>query len=199
MHNLEGNMENGDIIEKIIKAKQGDKEALEYIIKRFTPFIIKTARSIYINGQDIEDLIQIGKISVMKAVDKYDITRVNGFVSYVMSAVTRNFYNLIRSRVRQGTTCSLNSQNSEGFELMDSLQSDFNMEEDYEKREEKLMLMKVLEKLSKEEGELINWIYFKNKTLEKYAREKDICYKTALNRKKKVLIKLRDFLDKSER
>lgn len=192
-------MENGDIIEKIIKAKQGDKEALEYIIKRFTPFIIKTARSIYINGQDIEDLIQIGKISVMKAVDKYDITRGNGFVSYVMSAVTRNFYNLIRSRVRQGTTYSLNSQNSEGFELMDSLQSDFNMEEDYEKSEEKFMLMKVLEKLSKEEGELINWIYFQNKTLEKYAREKDICYKTALNRKKKVLIKLRDFLDKSER
>lgn len=187
-------MENGDIMEKIIKAQQGDEKVLEDIIKKFTPFIIKTARSIYVNGHDLEDLIQIGKISVIKAVNMYDVSREKGFVTYVTNAVTRNFYNLIRARVKEGSFCSLNSVNDEGSELIDSIACGDNLEEDYETKEEKLMLLKALEKLSEKEREVIYWFYFQNKTLEQYAREKGICYRTAVDRKKKALIKLRDFL-----
>ena len=77
------------MIEKVVQAKKGDKEALREIIVSFTPFVIKTARGIYVKGCDEDDLIQIGRMSIMKAVSMFDVSKGKGFISYVTNSVTK--------------------------------------------------------------------------------------------------------------
>ena len=187
-------MESWDIKTKITEAKYGDKKALEEIITRYMPFVIKSAKSIYIRGYELSDLIQIGQVSIIKAVKLFDVNKSSGFTSYVTNAITKNFYTLIRSNVKKVSCCSLNAVNQEGYELIDSLPSEENLEEQYENKEEILLLRKALEKLSEKDRYIINWFYFKNKTLDQYAKEEGIGYRTAVDRKKRALENLKKLL-----
>jgi len=63
--------------ELVIKAKAGEEAAFEELFKSFKPYILKQARAIYINGYELDDLIQVGNISVFKAINSYDITKGN--------------------------------------------------------------------------------------------------------------------------
>lgn len=187
-------IESEALIKKITSAKAGDKKAMEEIVTSFTPFVIKAARSIYVRGYELQDLIQIGGASVIKAVNMYDAAKGSKFTSYVFSAVRINFYNLIRTNAKRNYECSINSLNNEGFELIDSIASEENVEEDMVKKEEKLLLNRALNKLSELEKEIIYWFYFENRTLNDYANFKEVCYRTAVDRKKKALTKLKKYL-----
>ncbi|WML33457.1 sigma-70 family RNA polymerase sigma factor [Clostridium sp. OS1-26] len=179
----------------LIKAKQGDREAMEEIMKRYTPFVIKTARSIYVKGYAIEDLVQEGQASIIKAVNMYDTERGNAFTTYVFNTIKRTLYLLIRAGVKEANCCSLHSLNKEGCEFIDVLVSTENIEEDTVKKEEKTMLSKALKKLDEGEKEIIYWYYLENKTLNEYANFKEVCYRTAIARKKKSLLKLKKYLE----
>ncbi|MBC2579078.1 sigma-70 family RNA polymerase sigma factor [Clostridium sp. DJ247] len=181
-------------MEKVVLAKAGNNEVMGEVIKRFTPFIIKTARGIYVKGYELEDLIQIGQVSIIKAVNMFDVDKSSGFISYVTNTITRSLYYLIRSSVKAASCCSLNSVNDEGYELIESIVSEENLEEQIIQDEEKAALNKALEKLPLKHKEIIYWFYFENKTLEQYAKEKGIAYRTAVDRKKKALEKLRGML-----
>lgn len=60
------------LLDLVKKAQDGDKLSLKAIIKNFEGFMYKTASSIYINGYEIEDLIQIEAIALINAVFKYN-------------------------------------------------------------------------------------------------------------------------------
>ncbi len=47
-----------------------------------------------------------------------------------------------------------------------------------------------LKNLNKEEVELIDFIFYKNYTVKKYAYFKNMCYSTAIQRKKNILMKI---------
>ncbi|MBV7271467.1 sigma-70 family RNA polymerase sigma factor [Clostridium sp. PL3] len=168
---------------------------MEEVIKRYTPFVIKTARSIYVKGQEVEDLIQIGQASIIKAVNMYDTERENAFTTYVFNTIRRTLYLLIRSSVKDAKCCSLNTSNNEGCELIDVLAGDEDIEEEMIKKEEKAMLAKALRKLNEQEKEIIYWFYFEKRSLREYASLKGIYYKTAGDRKKKALRKLKKCLE----
>lgn len=190
---------NGDeIIGLLLKAKEGDKTAMEEIIKRYTPFVIKTARSIYVKGQEVEDLIQIGQASIIKAVNMYDTERENAFTTYVFNTIRRTLYLIIRSSVKDAKCCSLQSLNSEGCELIDILAGEENIEEDMVEKEEKAMLARALKKLNEQEKEIIYWFYFEKRSLRDYASLKRICYRSAIDRKKKALMKLKKCLEEMD-
>lgn len=165
------------------------------ITKSFLPFVVKTARSIYIKGWAIEDLIQSGQIAVIKAVNMFDVNKSNGFTSYVTNTIKRNFYTLIRDNVKKTSYCSLNSLNEEGSELINVISSEEDLEEDFIRKEEKRMVRKALNKLSEKEKEIIFWFYFQKKTLQDYASFKGIGYRTAVDIKKRALINLRRNLE----
>ena len=168
---------------------------MEEIIKRYTPFVIKTARSIYVKGQEVEDLIQIGQASIIKAVNMYDTERANAFTTYVFNTIRRTLYLLIRRSVKDAKCCSLQSLNNEGCELIDVLAGEEDIEEDMVKKEEKVMLTRALGKLNEQEREIIRWFYFERRSLGDYASLKGICYKAAGDRKKKALMKLKKCLE----
>lgn len=173
------------------RAQMGDKKAIEDIVSRFTPFIIKTCRRIYVKGFEVEDLIQIGKVSIIKAINKYEISRRDTFTTYAVNAIKINLYRLIKYKVNSISECSLNTVNKKGYEVMEAIASKDNIEDAIIEKEEKLRLYKEINRLSAKENEVIDWFYFKNRTLEEYAREKEICYRSAVERKRRAVESLR--------
>ena len=51
-----------------------------------------------------------------------------------------------------------------------------------------------LKNLTKDEMELVDFVFFKNNTLQKYASQKSMCYSTAILKKKLTLKKIFNFV-----
>lgn len=184
----------GNGIELIKKAQRGDKGAMKDIVWRFTPFIIKTCRKIYVKGYELEDLIQIGQVSVINSIKKYEINRKYAFTTYAINTIKINFYRLIKYRINSIRECSLNRVNNQGYELIENLTSLDNVENKVIKNEEQLSLYEGINRLSGKEKEIIVWFYFQNKTLEEYARNKEICYRAAVERKRRAVKNLKIYM-----
>jgi RNA polymerase sigma-B factor len=54
---------------------QGDKVAREELITRYLPLVRSLARRFMSRGQPLEDLIQVGSIGLIKAIDRFDLDR----------------------------------------------------------------------------------------------------------------------------
>jgi RNA polymerase sporulation-specific sigma factor len=180
----------------IINAKAGDKEAMEEIIEKFNPLVIKMAASTYIAGYDFDDLKQIGYLSIMRAVKMIDMNRSTNFDSYIYQAVKRNFYYEIRRKVRDQYVTSLNKPGEEGGELGDVLSCSFDMEEDYVKRDELKRLIDTIDSLGDEERELILYLLkFHKGGLTRYSKDKSISYTTCINKRKSIFTKIKNRLE----
>lgn len=184
-------LELGELIKS---AKLGDEKAKEEILNRFTPLIIKYSRSTYICGYQEDDLIQIGYNSILDALKVIDINRNNSFVAYISAAVIHNYYCLIRSKCRCNAETSLNKPIGEGIELMDELEAKGNIEETLLQNEDLGELNEKLNMLSSMESELIDFIYFKERTLKEYSKVKGISYSACAKRKERIIKKLRKAL-----
>jgi RNA polymerase sigma-B factor len=55
--------------------QQGDKAAREELITRYLPLVRSLARRFMSRGQPLEDLIQVGSIGLIKAIDRFDLDR----------------------------------------------------------------------------------------------------------------------------
>ena len=184
--------ENYMNLEKLaLKARGGDKKSLEALIVYFKPYIVKQARSTYVKGYEIEDLIQIGYISLIKAINMYKPLNKN-FNYYALASIKRNFYYLIRQESRHNAEYSMEFQTSEGLTLADSIEDNFNLEEDYLKKETYKNLRKALNLLNKEELRMVKWVYFDRKSLKSYAEINGITYNQGRYKIKHALDKLRE-------
>lgn len=172
-------------------AKTGDKNALEEILIKFKPLLIKLSRTTYIMGYEPEDLIQIGYIFIINILEKYDLKKGTNFTAYVSCSLKNNFYNEIRTKAKINTERSLNAKLNGGTELVELLVSEENIQEDLVKKETYGGLSEALKKLSKEEQELLNFVFFNNGTVTKYAQLKNLKYITCAKRKKRALDKLK--------
>lgn len=184
--------------ELLICAKNNDKKAKEEIINMYYPLIIKEAKNIFIKGRTFEDLIQIGIVNLINAINKFDLNRgINSFSSYSLWSIKNGFRYLCRSEIRYNDELSLNKTNDDGFELGESIMdSKTNLEESVIRDSIYEDLYLALEKLDEEERELIEFLYVKNEkpNLSKYCKEynKDYYYATCL--KKRTLKKLKSLI-----
>ncbi|WP_338432741.1 sigma-70 family RNA polymerase sigma factor [Clostridium tyrobutyricum] len=185
----------GDIESMVRSAKNGDKNAVENLCSGFKGFIINSARKIYIRGYEMEDLIQEGYKAIIMAVHSYDTDR-NTFTGYAVNAIRNNFYCIMRNNLSKPYSASLNSINSQGDELMNTLFSDENIEEYFESLETKSVLKEAVASLSDKEKDIIYWYYAAEKSIKQYCVFRKMPYRTASYRKKKAVEKLRKFMEK---
>lgn len=176
--------------ELALDAQNGDKASLEALISYFKPYIIKQAHLTYVKGYDMEDLIQIGYVSLLKAIRMYKPYNKN-FNYYALASIKRNFYYLIRQEARHNAEYSMEFQTCDGLTLGDGIEDKFNLEEDCIKKEAGQQLKESLKSLNKDEKELINWVYFQKKNLKEYAKINGITYNQGRYRLKRALNKLR--------
>ena len=68
----------------VLKASNGDKIALEYIITKYKNFVKAKAKSYFLVGADKDDIIQEGMIGLYKAVRDFDGSKTNSFKCFSM-------------------------------------------------------------------------------------------------------------------
>ena len=61
--------------ENVRFCRQGDDEAMEYLLKKYRGMVRKETRKLYLIGAEEEDLTQEGMIGLCKAIRDYDLEK----------------------------------------------------------------------------------------------------------------------------
>ena len=176
----------------IIKAKKGDKKSLEEIIKIFEPLINNTSISFYIYGYDSEDIKQIATISIIKAINKFNVEQIDSFPAYVKKCVRNSLYKEIDKATK---VYFKNKETKELATLIDYkeiIDEKINIQEDYLEKEGKVNLEKAIRLLKERDRRLLKYLYVENKTLKDYAKEKKLEYHKARYMKEKAIKNLKE-------
>ena len=180
--------------ELIIKAKQGDKNALEEILNKFQPLINKTTASFYIYGCDFEDIRQIAVLGIINAVNKFDINLSASFPSYVKECVRNSMYKEIEKATKHYYKNKLSKEIAEFIDIKEIIDEKIDIQEDYIKKMNKKNLEKAISLLKEEDRNLLKVLYVENKTLKSYSKDNNIEYHKARYKKDKVIKNLKETL-----
>ena len=178
----------------IIKAKQGDKNALEEILRKFQPLINNTAISFYIYGYEDEDIKQIATLAIIKAVDKFDLAFSNSFPSYAKESVRHSIYKEIDKATKVYYKNKISKEIANFIDVKEIVDENINIQEDYIKKEGKRNLEKAISLLKEEERNLLKALYIESKTLAKYSEENNMEYYKSRYMKDKIIKKLKNTL-----
>lgn len=180
----------------VAKAKSGSEEELMKIIEQYKPFIIKTAKEFNIRNCDTHDLLQIGYMAIINAVDKYK-TGSNTFSTYVFNSVKNALRYTARQHSRFEAELSFNTVISpeDNFhnEFINTVPSLVNLEDEILNIENSKELRRVVDKLPPGEAELLFSIYYKGVSIRSYAEKEGISYQKALRKRDHILLKLNNF------
>ena len=147
-------------IETFAALRAGDRSAREKIIRHNLRLVAHVAKKYYAQPGDQEDLISIGTIGLMKAVDTFDTTRKARFATYAGRCIENELRMHFRRERRNGVVVSLQETLEAGKEdsaltLSDVLQDGFCMEDACERQDEARRLRRLIEGLPARERKLI--------------------------------------------
>ena len=147
-------------IETFAALRAGDRSAREKIIRHNLRLVAHVAKKYYAQPGDQEDLISIGTIGLMKAVDTFDTTRKARFATYASRCIENELRMHFRRERRNGVVVSLQETLEAGKEdsaltLSDVLQDGFCMEDSCEKQDDAQRLRRLIEGLPARERKLI--------------------------------------------
>ena len=179
---------NFEYIETLVtNSKNGDALSKEKLAEEFKPLILNISRKTFIDGYEIHDLHNECFTTLFKCVSVYDLEK-HRFVAYATNSIKNNINDLIkRIKTRSATeghaALSLHEDAekdlpSQEVGLEDLLCEQCDLDE----------LRFAINNLTEDEKELIDFIFYKNNTVQTYAYFKNLCYSTA-NQKKKVTLK----------
>ena len=84
----------------MLKARNGDSQALDALIRRYTTFVRLKASSYFLAGGDNDDLMQEGLIGLYKAVRDFRPDKETSFRSFAELCVTRQIITAIKTATR---------------------------------------------------------------------------------------------------
>lgn len=156
-------MRDIDIDNDLIKeAQNGNKEAIDMILKAYTDLVSINAKKYFIIGAEQEDLIQEGVLGLLKAIKSYDKEK-SQFKTFAILCIRNQIITAIKVANRQKNSilneAILNSTNSHENEELDDYK--YGKIEGY-KNPEEIYLMK--EKLN-------NFMTYINENLSKLEKE----------------------------
>ena len=148
-------------------AKNGDKEALEYLLKKYKELVDMKVGKFFIIGAEREDIVQEGMIGLYKAVKSYNHEKESSFKSFANMCIERQLITAIKTSNRQkhiplNSSISLNANaydDNNNEELLDKL--DMQVLEDpldtiTKKEYYKIIGTKIDENLSTFEKQVLN-------------------------------------------
>jgi len=82
--------------ELVLKARQGDDEAINKIVESFKEKVKGIARGYFLIGGDLDDLVQEGMIGLFKAINSFDDKKSSDFNAFALMCVNRQIINCIK-------------------------------------------------------------------------------------------------------
>lgn len=147
--------------EEFTKYARGDMSARDRLIKHNLRLVAHIAKKYYDNPQDNEDLISIGTIGLIKAVQSFSYEKNTRFSTYASKCIENEILMSFRKKKGADNTVSLEenlevNNDSSRLSLKDSLQDDFEIEEYCITQESKREILALIgEKLTGRERQII--------------------------------------------
>ena len=140
--------------------RAGESSAREKLIRHNLRLVAHIAKKYYALPSEQDDLISIGTIGLMKAVDTFDSTRRARFSTYASRCIENELRMHFRRERKNAPTLSLQETLDAGKEdsaltLADVLQDGFCMEDSCEKQDDAQRLRRLIEGLPARERKLI--------------------------------------------
>ena len=161
----------------LIKAQQGDEEARNKLIEHNLRLVVFLAKKYENTTYDIEDLVSIGSIGLIKGINTYKVDKNIKLATYASRCISNEILMFLRKNKKKRTEVSLEealNYDSEGNELHleDILGTDAELvPNEYEKKVDKEILNKEIGSLNPRDKEIMTLRYGLNNTLEYTQKE----------------------------
>ncbi len=164
-------------LDYLIKARQGDNDARNKLIEHNLRLVVFLAKRYENTTYDIEDLVSIGSIGLIKGINTYKIDKNIKLATYASRCISNEILMFLRKNKRKRSEVSLDSAinfDSEGNELHleDILGTDAELvPKEYERKVDKELLNKEIASLSPRDKEIMTLRYGLNNTMEYTQKE----------------------------
>ena len=161
----------------LIKAKAGDEEARNVLIEHNLRLVVFLAKKYENTTYDIEDLVSIGSIGLIKGINTYKIDKNIKLATYASRCISNEILMFLRKNKRKRAEVSLEdalNYDAVGNELHleDILGTEIDLvPNEYEKQVDKEVLSKEIEGLSDRDKEIMTLRYGLNNTKEYTQKE----------------------------
>ena len=166
-----------DELKYLVRAKAGDEEARNILIEHNLRLVVFLAKKYENTTYDIEDLVSIGSIGLIKGINTYKIDKNIKLATYASRCISNEILMFLRKNKRKRAEVSLEdalNYDAEGNELHleDILGTDENLvPNEYEKQVDKEVLAKEIEGLPDRDKEIMTLRYGLNNTKEYTQKE----------------------------
>lgn len=92
----------------IERMQNGDKEAKDILVERNLRLVAHIAKKYYSDSRDSEDLISIGIIGLIKAINTYNPTKGSRLVTYASKCIENELLMMLRGEKKKSKEISLN-------------------------------------------------------------------------------------------
>ena len=188
----------------LIKAKQGDEAARNTLIEHNLRLVVYLAKKYENTGYDLEDLVSIGSIGLIKGINTYKIDKNIKLATYASRCVANEILMFLRKNKRKRSEISLEdalNYDAEGNEL--HLEDILGTDEDivvkeFQDNQDKELLQKEIAKLTGRDKEIMTMRYGLYNTKE--YTQKEVADKLHISQsyisriEKKVIKKLKGLL-----
>ena len=154
----------------LIKAKKGDEEAKNVLIEHNLRLVVFLAKKYENTGYEIEDLVSIGTIGLIKGINTYKLSKNIKLATYASRCISNEILMFLRKNKKRKKEISLEDSlnyDSEGNELHleDVLGTDNDIvSEEYERQVERYFISKEINKLNQREKQIMVLRYGLNNT-----------------------------------
>lgn len=161
----------------LVRSKAGDEEARNILIEHNLRLVVFLAKKYENTTYDIEDLVSIGSIGLIKGINTYKIDKNIKLATYASRCISNEILMFLRKNKRKRAEVSLEdalNYDAEGNELHleDILGTDENLvPNEYEKQVDKEVLAKEIEGLPDRDKEIMTLRYGLNNTKEYTQKE----------------------------
>ena len=161
----------------LIKAKKGDEEAKNILIEHNLRLVVFLAKKYENTGYDVEDLVSIGAIGLIKGINTYKIDKNIKLATYASRCISNEILMFLRKNKRRRGEISLEdalNYDAEGNEL--HLEDILGTEDDivhkeFEQKLDKQFLAKEITKLAPRDKQIMVMRYGLNNTEEYTQKE----------------------------
>ena len=154
----------------LIKAKKGDEEAKNVLIEHNLRLVVFLAKKYENTGYDIEDLVSIGTIGLIKGINTYKLSKNIKLATYASRCISNEILMFLRKNKKRKKEISLEDSlnyDSEGNELhLEDVLGTYNdlVSEEYERQVERNFISKEINKLNQREKQIMVLRYGLNNT-----------------------------------